>query len=146
MATQVATQIVDCDSHFLPRVDPESLRDCLPSGLTPAAQDMYVRDVIRFLEPQLLNRAPHLVARLFEVVEGHDGRPDEAIGVLLLHRRRGIVVRLGKGDPNGERLVAAPGGAAVGMAELPIGDEDLQIDPQFLLHGLDAGLRIPMGI
>ena len=51
MATQVATQIVDCDSHFLPKVEPEALRACLPSGLAPAAQDMYLRDAIRFLDP-----------------------------------------------------------------------------------------------
>lgn len=52
MATQVATQIVDCDSHFLPRVEPESLRTLLPEGLTPAQQDMYVRDVARFMDPK----------------------------------------------------------------------------------------------
>jgi len=30
MAVSIATKIVDCDSHFVPRVDLESLEDLLP--------------------------------------------------------------------------------------------------------------------
>ena len=57
MATSVATQILDCDSHFLPRIEPESLREFLPPGLSPAARDMHLRDAARFLEPDAFRRA-----------------------------------------------------------------------------------------
>lgn len=51
MATQVATRIVDCDSHFNPRVEEASLLRLMPDGLTATAKDMYVRDAVRFMDP-----------------------------------------------------------------------------------------------
>ncbi len=52
MATMVKTQIVDCDSHFNPRIDIEALRSLLPAGLSETQKDMYLRDTERFMEPQ----------------------------------------------------------------------------------------------
>lgn len=51
MATAVATRIVDCDSHFNPRVDEDTLRRALPETLSNAERDMYLRDTLRFLDP-----------------------------------------------------------------------------------------------
>lgn len=48
---QIATRIVDCDSHIVPRVDLDSLRDLLPEGLTPQARDMYAREARLWAEP-----------------------------------------------------------------------------------------------
>ena len=51
MATRIATQVVDCDSHIVPRVDLDSLKDLLPDGLSPAARDMYAREARLWAEP-----------------------------------------------------------------------------------------------
>ncbi len=49
--TRIATKIVDCDSHFVPRVDLDSLKDLLPDGLSPQARDMYAREARMWAEP-----------------------------------------------------------------------------------------------
>lgn len=49
--TQIATKIVDCDSHIVPRVDLDSLSDLLPEGLTRQARDMYAREARMWAEP-----------------------------------------------------------------------------------------------
>ncbi|MEA2639741.1 MAG: hypothetical protein QOF51_1135 [Chloroflexota bacterium] len=51
MAVKLATKIVDCDSHIVPRVDLESLKNLLPAGLSPQARDMYAREAIMWAEP-----------------------------------------------------------------------------------------------
>ena len=51
MATRTATRIVDCDSHIVPRVDLDSLRDLLPDGLTAQARDMYAKEARLWAEP-----------------------------------------------------------------------------------------------
>src|SRR5437870_2410790 len=51
MALGIATKIVDCDSHFVPRVDLDSFKDLLPADLTPQARDMYAREAALWSEP-----------------------------------------------------------------------------------------------
>jgi aminocarboxymuconate-semialdehyde decarboxylase len=51
-AVGIATKIVDCDSHFVPRIDLDSLKDLLPDGLTPQARDMYAREAMMWSEPE----------------------------------------------------------------------------------------------
>jgi predicted TIM-barrel fold metal-dependent hydrolase len=48
---RIATTIVDCDSHIVPRVNLDSLRDLLPDGLTEQARDMYAREARLWAEP-----------------------------------------------------------------------------------------------
>jgi predicted TIM-barrel fold metal-dependent hydrolase len=49
--SRIATKIVDCDSHIVPRVDLDSLGDLLPQGLTAQARDMYAREARMWAEP-----------------------------------------------------------------------------------------------
>ena len=51
-AVGIATKIVDCDSHFVPRIDLNSLKDLLPDGLTSQARDMYAREAMMWSEPE----------------------------------------------------------------------------------------------
>lgn len=50
--SQIATRIVDCDSHIIPRIDLGSLEDLLPAGLTRQARDLYAREARMWAEPQ----------------------------------------------------------------------------------------------
>ena len=52
MATTTATKKIDVDSHFFPRVDFGGLKEALPAGLSPAVQDMLVRDGLRYVDPR----------------------------------------------------------------------------------------------
>lgn len=54
--SQIATKIVDCDSHIVPRVDLDSIKDLLPAGLTPQARDMYAREARMWAEPEANRR------------------------------------------------------------------------------------------
>ncbi len=51
MAIRVATQRIDVDTHYYPRVDYKALREHLPRALTAEAKDMLVRDAMRAAEP-----------------------------------------------------------------------------------------------
>lgn len=51
MIASIATKIVDCDSHIVPRVDLESLKALLPAGLTEQARNMYAREASMWTEP-----------------------------------------------------------------------------------------------
>lgn len=54
--TQIGTKIVDCDSHIVPRIDLDSLRDLLPPGLTEQQRDMYAREARMWAEPEAVRR------------------------------------------------------------------------------------------
>ena len=58
MATKIATQIVDCDSHIVPRVDMDSFESLMPDGLTAQARDMYAREARLWAEPQGRRQRP----------------------------------------------------------------------------------------
>jgi len=51
MVPGLSTPIVDCDSHIVPRVDLDSLKELLPDGLTTQARDMYAREARLWAEP-----------------------------------------------------------------------------------------------
>jgi predicted TIM-barrel fold metal-dependent hydrolase len=52
MVTAIRTKRIDVDTHFLPRLDFEQIRDLLPGDLSPQTRDMLARDGLRFADPR----------------------------------------------------------------------------------------------
>lgn len=101
--SRIATTIVDCDSHIVPRVDLDSLKDLLPEGLSLEARDMYIREARLWTEPNAARgvrdegptplRDPEVRVKVLDDVLGVDTQ------VLIPH---GPFSHLYGGSPEGE--------------------------------------------